>query len=162
MPIITVTVSSQYSSKVLPSTCLSINGNSFQTNAVLYLNSSFQALFQGLCIYFKNIFFPKYMSTLKCEKLCLCILKEVKLSKRKIQFIIYFKQKTRFLLIPKKQNNSNHLFSYYVKKNLKKKNHKPVIRLLESDPQPWYYLDAMFPTILSHTLLDRNKCYRSV
>jgi len=68
---------------------------------------------------------------------------EVKLSRRKIQFFIYFEQKTRFLLIPKKQNNSNHLFPHNVKKKTKTKNlsaNKQCshLRPLEGDPQLWY------------------------
>lgn len=53
-----VTVSSQYSSKVLLNTCLSINGNLFQTNATSYLNNFLHAFFQVSSVCILDRFFP--------------------------------------------------------------------------------------------------------
>lgn len=82
----------------------------------LISNNFLQALSQVLCIKI-TIFFPKIHNHSKMWKTHPRRLKKIKLSRRKIQFVIYFKQQTHFLLIPKRQNNLNHLFPHYIKSN---------------------------------------------
>lgn len=82
----------------------------------LISNNFLQALFQVLCIKI-TISSPKIHNHSKMWKAHPHSLKKVKLSRRKIQFVIYFKQQTHFLFIPKRQNNSNNLFPCYIKSN---------------------------------------------
>lgn len=117
---------------------------SMSKKCYLVSNNFLQPLFQVLCIKL-TIFFSKIHNHSKTWKAHPHSLKKVKLSRRKIQLAIYFKQQTHFLLIPKRQNNSNHLFPHYIKTKQKNKPqdvpaHKQHSHLgpLEGDPQFWY------------------------